>query len=260
MLSKIKKIVSKKNRSKIVCLTAYSKNIATILDNHCDIILVGDSLGSVLYNYPTTRKVTLNTMIEHSKSVKKAIKKSLMVVDMPYKTYRNPKEALVNAKKIISQTGCDAVKLEGGNKIIKTVRYLIKHKVQVMGHIGLLPQSEKGNFIFKGKNQTERNKILNDAKALSSSGVFSIVLECVEKSLAKIITSSVTVPTIGIGSSAQCDGQVLVTDDLLGLNPNNFRFVKKYVNLRKIIDNSARLFKKEVIKKSFPKNKNTYRV
>ena len=113
MLSKIKKIVSKKNRSKIVCLTAYSKNIASILDNHCDIILVGDSLGSVLYNYPTTRKVTLNTMIEHSKSVKKGIKKSLMVVDMPYKTYRNPKEALVNAKKIISQTGCDAVKLEG---------------------------------------------------------------------------------------------------------------------------------------------------
>ena len=260
MLLKIKKIFSKKNKSKIVCLTAYSKNIASILDNHCDIILVGDSLGSVLYNYTTTRKVTLNTMIEHSKSVKKGIKKSLMVVDMPYKTYRNPKEALINAKKIISQTGCDAVKLEGGNKIIKTVRYLIKHKVQVMGHIGLLPQSEKGNFIFKGKNQTERNKILNDAKALSSSGVFSIVLECVEKSLAKMITNSVKVPTIGIGSSAYCDGQILVTDDLLGLNPNNFRFVKKYVDLRKIIDNSARLFKKEVIKKSFPKNKNTYQV
>ena len=260
MLLKIKKIVSKKNRSKIVCLTAYSKNIASILDNHCDIILVGDSLGSVLYNYPTTRKVTLNTMIEHSKSVKKGIKKSLMVVDMPYKTYRNPKEALINAKKIISQTGCDAVKLEGGNKIIKTVRYLIKNKVQVMGHLGLLPQSEKGKFRFKGKKKTERNKILNDAKSLSSSGVFSIVLECVEKSLAKMITDSVKVPTIGIGSSAQCDGQVLVTDDLLGLNPNNFRFVKKYVNLRKIIDNSARLFKKEVIKKSFPKNKNTYQV
>ena len=260
MLLKIKKIASKKNRSKIVCLTAYSKNIASILDNHCDIILVGDSLGSVLYNYPTTRKVTLNTMIEHSKSVKKGIKKSLMVVDMPYKTYRNPKEALINAKKIISQTGCDAVKLEGGNKIIKTVRYLIKNKVQVMGHIGLLPQSVKGNFVFKGKSKTERNKILNDAKALSSSGVFSIVLECVEKSLAKMITNSVKVPTIGIGASAHCDGQVLVTDDLLGLNPNNFRFVKKYANLIKIIDKSVRLFKKEVIKKSFPKNKNTYQV
>jgi len=260
MLLKIKKIVSKKNRSKIVCLTAYSKNIASILDNHCDIILVGDSLGSVLYNYPTTRKVTLNTMIEHSKSVKKGIKKSLMVVDMPYKTYSNPKEALIHAKKIISQTGCDAVKLEGGNRIIKTVRYLIKNKIQVMGHIGLLPQSIKGNFIFKGKSKTERNKILNDAKLLSSSGVFSIVLECVEKSLAKMITNSVKVPTIGIGSSAHCDGQVLVTDDLLGLNPNNFRFVKKYANLIKIIDKSVRLFKKEVIKKSFPKNKNTYQV
>ena len=260
MLLKIKKIVSKKNRSKIVCLTAYSKNIASILDNHCDIILVGDSLGSVLYNYSTTRKVTLNTMIEHSKSVKKGIKKSLMVVDMPYKTYRNPKEALINAKKIISQTGCDAVKLEGGNKIIKTVRYLIKNKVQVMGHIGLLPQSIRGQFIFKGKSKTERNKILNDAKVLSSSGVFSIVLECVEKSLAKMITNSVKVPTIGIGASAHCDGQVLVTDDLLGLNPNNFRFVKKYTNLRKIIDKSVRLFKKEVIKKSFPKNKNVYQI
>ena len=260
MLLKIKKIVSKKNRSKIVCLTAYSKNIASILDNHCDIILVGDSLGSVLYNYSTTKKVTLNTMIEHSKSVKKGIKKSLMVVDMPYKTYRNPKEALINAKKIISQTGCDAVKLEGGNKIIKTVRYLIKNKVQVMGHIGLLPQSIRGKFIFKGKSKTERNKILNDAKALSSSGVFSIVLECVEKSLAKIITNLVKVPTIGIGASVHCDGQVLVTDDLLGLNPNNFRFVKKYANLRKIIDKSVRLFKKEVIKKSFPKNKNDYQI
>ena len=260
MLLKIKKIISKKNKTKIICLTAYSKNIASILDNYCDIILVGDSLGSVLYNYSTTRKVTLNTMIEHSRSVKKGIKKSLMVVDMPYKTYRNPKEALTNAKKIISQTGCHAVKLEGGTKIIKIINHLVKNKVQVMGHIGLLPQSERGKFSFKGKNKTEKNKILNDAKALSSSGVFSIVLECVEKSLAKIITNLVKVPTIGIGASAHCDGQVLVTDDLLGLNPNNFRFVKKYVNLRKIIDNSARLFKKEVIKKSFPKNKNTYQV
>ena len=259
MLSpKIKKIVKKKNKQKIICLTAYSKNVAEILDNHCDVVLVGDSLGSVLYNYDTTRKVSLSTMIEHSKSVKKGIKKSLMVVDMPYKTYRNPREALKNAKKIISQTGCDAVKLEGGKKIIKIIKYLIKNKVQVMGHIGLLPQSQKGKFRFKGKNITEKNKIFNDAKILSSSGVFSIVLECVEKSLAKQITNSIKAPTIGIGASANCDGQVLVTDDLLGLNPTNFRFVKKYANLRKIIDQSARLFKQEVMKKSFPKRKNSY--
>jgi len=259
MLSpKIKKIVKKKNKQKIICLTAYSKNVAEILDNHCDIVLVGDSLGSVLYNYDTTRKVSLSTMIEHSKSVKKGIKKSLMVVDMPYQTYRNPREALKNAKNIISETGCDAVKLEGGKKIIKIIKHLIKNKVQVMGHIGLLPQSQKGKFRFKGKNKTEKSKIFNDAKILSSSGVFSIVLECVEKSLAKQITNSIKVPTIGIGASADCDGQVLVTDDLLGLNPTNFRFVKKYANLRRIIDQSARLFKQEVIKKSFPKRKNSY--
>jgi len=259
MLSpKIKKIVKKKNKQKIICLTAYSKNVAEILDNHCDIVLVGDSLGSVLYNYDTTRKVSLSTMIEHSKSVKKGIKKSLMVVDMPYQTYRNPREALKNAKKIISETGCDAVKLEGGKKIIKIIKHLIKNKVQVMGHIGLLPQSQKGKFRFKGKNKTEKSKIFNDAKILSSSGVFSIVLECVEKSLAKQITNSIKVPTIGIGASADCDGQVLVTDDLLGLNPTNFRFVKKYANLRRIIDQSARLFKQEVMKKSFPKRKNSY--
>tara|TARA_B100000953_G_scaffold188105_1_gene154820 strand:+ start:898 stop:1677 length:780 start_codon:yes stop_codon:yes gene_type:complete len=259
MLSpKIKKIVKKKNKQKIICLTAYSKNVAEILDNHCDIVLVGDSLGSVLYNYDTTRKVSLSTMIEHSKSVKKGIKKSLMVVDMPYQTYRNPREALKNAKNIISETGCDAVKLEGGKKIIKIIKHLIKNKVQVMGHLGLLPQSQKGKFRFKGKNKTEKSKIFNDAKILSSSGVFSIVLECVEKSLAKQITNSIKVPTIGIGASADCDGQVLVTDDLLGLNPTNFRFVKKYANLRRIIDQSARLFKQEVMKKSFPKRKNSY--
>ena len=255
---KIKKIIKKKNNKKIICLTAYSKNIAEILDRYCDIVLDGDSLGSVLYNYDTTRNVSLKTMIEHSKSVKKGIKKSLMVVDMPYQTYRNPKEALKNAKKIISKTGCDAVKLEGGKKIVKIIKHLIKNKIQVMGHIGLLPQSQKWKFRFKGKNETEKNKIINDAKILSSSGVFSIVLECVEKSLAKQITNSIKAPTIGIGASAYCDGQVLVSDDLLGLNPTNFRFVKIYANLRRIIDQSARLFKQEVMKKSFPKRKNSY--
>ena len=255
---KIKKIYNKKNKKKIICLTSYSKNIAQILDKYCDIVLVGDSLGSVLYNYSTTRKISLNTMIQHSKSVKKGITKSLMVVDMPYKTYRNRREALKNAKYIISQTGCDAVKLEGGKKIIKIVKHLIKNKIQVMGHVGLLPQSEKGKFKYKGRNKLERNKILNDAKSLSSSGVFSIVLECIESSLAKIITKSVKVPTIGIGASVFCDGQVLVTDDLLGLNPTNFRFVKKYTNLEKIIDKSVRLFRKEVINKFFPTKKNAY--
>ena len=207
MNNKLKKIIRKKNKSKIVCLTAYSKNIASILDNHCDIILVGDSLGSVLYNYKTTRNVTLNTMIEHSKSVKLGVQKSLMIVDMPYNTYRTSKQALKNAKLIIKKTKCDGVKLEGGNKIVKIIKNLIKNRIPVMGHLGILPQSEKGKFRFKGKKTTERNKILKEAKILESAGVFSIVLECVEKSLAKEITSSIKIPTIGIGSSVNCDGK-----------------------------------------------------
>ena len=258
MKAKIKNIINKKNKSKIVCLTAYSKNFASILDKHCDIILVGDSLGSVLYNYSSTRQVTLKTMIEHSKSVRKGIKKCTMVVDMPFRTYKNKKEALKNAKYIISKTRCDAVKLEGGKKIIKIVKHLIKNNIQVMGHIGVLPQSEKGKFRFKGQNVIETNKILKDAKSLMSAGVFAIVLECIEGSLAKKITNLVKIPTIGIGASSGCDGQILVTDDLLGLNPTNLRFVKKYANLRKIINKSVKLFKKEVLKNIFPKNKNSY--
>ena len=258
MNDKLKKIIRKKNKSKIVCLTAYSKNIASILDNHCDIILVGDSLGSVLYNYKTTRNVTLVTMIEHAKSVKLGVQKSLMVVDMPYNTYRNSKEALKNAKMILKKTKCDGVKLEGGNKIVKIIKYLIKNRVPVMGHLGILPQSEKGKFRSKGKKSTERNRILKEAKILESSGVFSIVLECVEKSLAKEITSSVKIPTIGIGSSINCDGQILVTDDLLGLNPINLKFLKKYSNLRKVINTAVLHFKKEVKKNKFPTKKYSY--
>ena len=251
------KIISKKGKSKIICLTAYSKNIASIIDKHCDIILVGDSLGSVLYNFSTTKKVSLNMMIEHSKSVRMGIKKSLMVVDMPYNTYRNPKEALKNAKKIISITKCDAVKLEGGKKIYQIVKTLTKNKIQVMGHLGLLPQSTK-NFKFKGKKLTERKNILKDSQLLEQAGVFSIVLECVESSLAKEITKIVRVPTIGIGASVHCDGQVLVTDDLIGLNEISARFVKKYSNIKKHINDAALKFKQDVTKAKFPSKKNSY--
>ena len=226
MLQKIKKIILKKNKKKIICLTAYSKNIASILDNHCDIVLVGDSLGSVLYNFKSTRSVTLNMMIEHSKSVKMGVKKSLLVVDMPYNTYKNSKEAIQNAKKIMLKTKCDAVKLEGGKKITNIVKNLIKNKIPVMGHLGVLPQTQVGKFKYKGKKLAERNEILNEAKLLESAGVFSIVLECIETSLAKQITNILSVPTIGIGASHYCDGQVLVTDDFIGLNTINARFVK----------------------------------
>ena len=153
--SKIKKILSKKNKSKIVCLTAYSKNMAEILDKHCDIILVGDSLGSVLYGMKSTREVSLNMMINHTKSVKQGVKKSLLVVDMPYKTYQNKNQALKNVKKVVQSTKCDAVKLEGGKKIIKIIKHLTKNKIAVMGHLGLLPQTQKGKFRYKGKSVTK---------------------------------------------------------------------------------------------------------
>jgi 3-methyl-2-oxobutanoate hydroxymethyltransferase len=257
MNKNIFKIKSKKDKSKIVCLTAYSKNIASIIDKHCDIILVGDSLGSVLYNFSSTKKVSLDMMIEHSKSVRMGVKKSLMVVDMPHNTYRNPKEALKNAKKIISKTKCDAVKLEGGKKIYKMIQILVKNKIQVMGHLGVLPQSAT-NFKFKGRKLNERKKILEDSKLLEKAGVFSIVLECIESSLAKEVTKLLNIPSIGIGASVNCDGQVLVTDDLLGLNKISARFVKKYSNVEQQINNATLRFKKDVIKKKFPTKKHSY--
>ena len=257
MNKKISNLIKKKNKSKIVSLTAYSKNMATILDDFCDIILVGDSLGSVLYNYKSTREVNLDVMIEHSKSVRMGIKKSLMVVDMPHNTYRNSKEALRSAKIIILKTKCDAVKLEGGKEIYQIVKTLIKNKIPVMGHVGLLPQSDK-SFKFKGKKISERIKILNDAKSLESAGVFSIVLECVETSLAKIVTKKINVPTIGIGSSNNCDGQILVMDDLIGLNPINVRFVKKYTNIRKEIKKAVSNYSKDVKSKKFRLRKHSY--
>ena len=256
-MNKLEKILKKKNRSKIISLTAYSKNIANILDKHCDIILVGDSLGSVLYNFKSTRSVTLDMMIEHSKSVRMGIKKSLMVVDMPHNTYRNSREALRNAKIIMSKTRCDAVKLEGGKKIYNIVKTLIKNNIPVMGHLGLLPQSAK-KFRFKGKKIKERNRMIKDAELLEEAGVFSIVLECVETSLSKKITNILQIPTIGIGASQFCDGQVLVIDDLIGLNLINARFVKKYSNVRSIINRAVSQYAFDVKNKKFTQKKHSY--
>ena len=257
MNTKIKKILNKKNKSKIVCLTAYSKNISVILDKYCDLVLVGDSLGSVLYNYKSTKQVTLDIMINHSKSVRLGVKKSLMVFDMPYNTYRNPKEALKNAKLVIKKTKCDAIKLEGGKKIISIVKKLTKNKIPVMGHVGILPQTDK-KFTFKGKKLKESQRILNDTKLLEKAGVFSIVLECIEAKLSKKITDQIKIPTIGIGSSVNCDGQVLVIDDLIGMSESKFKFVKKYVDVSKIIDAAVRRYKFEVLRKQFPKGKHSF--
>ena len=258
MNKKINKILKYKNKRKIICLTSYSKNISEIIDPFTDIVLVGDSLGSVLYNYKSTRSVSLKTMIEHSKSARQGIKKSLMVVDMPYNTYRNKNEALKNAKKIIKETKCDAVKLEGGLKILKIVKHLKKNKILVMGHLGILPQSHKGKFRYKGKTISERKNLINDALLLQESGVFSIVLECIETNLAKRITKELKIPTIGIGSSVNCDGQVLVTDDLIGLNLTSIKFVKSFSNIRKHIRSAVKKFIKEVKNKKYRSSKFSY--
>ena len=257
-MKKIKEIIKKKNKSKIICLTAYSKNIAEEVDKHVDIVLVGDSLGSVLYNYSTTKKVTLTEMINHSKSVRLGVKKSLMVVDMPFKTYATNKIALKNAKKIMKETKCDAIKLEGGKKIIKQIKLLIKNKIPVLGHLGLLPQSMKGKFKSKGKTSREIKQLMSDALLLQNTGVFAIVLECVKTPIAKQITKNLKIPTIGIGSSVYCDGQVLVTDDLIGLNHTKIKFVKKFLNVKKYINIGLRKFASDVKSKKYPSKKYSY--
>ena len=258
MNNKIKSIIKKKNKSKIVCLTAYSKNIAEIVDNHADIVLVGDSLGSVLYNYKTTRRVTLKMMLEHTKSVRMGVKKSLLVFDLPYNTYRNKFEALKNSRKAINDTKCDAVKIEGGLKVKDIVRYLVKNKIPVLGHIGITPQTAKGKFKSKGKNEVEKKKLIKDAEALEQSGVFGIVLECIYSDISKKITKLIKIPTIGIGASVHCDGQVLVTDDILGLTDVKIKFVKKYANIKKTINSAVSKFKQEVKSGKYPTKKYSY--
>ena len=259
MLTKIRRLtLKKKNKSKIVCLTAYSKNIAEEIDQHADLILVGDSLGSVLYNYDTTRKVNLKTMIEHSKSVRKGVKKSLMIVDMPFDTYKNKSQALKNCKKVLKETKCDGIKLEGGRELNNIIKYLINNKIPVMGHIGITPQTVRGKYRYKGKTAFEKKKLLKDSKSLEEAGVFAIVLECIERKLSQEITKTIKIPTIGIGSSKYCDGQILVTDDILGLTNSKMKFVKKYINLKKNIRNAVKKFQTDVKDGSYPSIKYSY--
>jgi len=240
-----------------VSLTSYTFPISKILNRYCDFILVGDSVGTVHYGMRSTNKVTLDMMIAHSKSVKAGAKKNLVVVDMPYKTYQNKYEAYANANKIIKKTKCDGVKLEGGKKIYKIVNYLVKKNIPVMGHIGYLPQKSK--FFVAGKSKVEKKNLLNDARSLEKAGAFSIVLECIIPKVAKEITDSIKIPTIGIGSSRNCDGQILVIDDMIGLSGFYPRFVKKYSNVQKIIENSVKKYCSDVKNGKFPRTKNSYK-
>ena len=252
---KIKKILKKKNKSKIVCLTAYSKSIAKILDKFVDIVLVGDSMANVLYGHENTHKISLENIIQHTRSVKMGIRKSMLVVDMPKGSYDNIKLAKKNAKLVMRKTKCDAIKIESNGKNHKIIRELVKRNVPVMGHIGYTPQFKK-NFKVEGISRLDTLKLLKEANHIQKAGAFSIVLECISTKAAKLITSEINIPTIGIGSSLNCDGQILVTDDMLGISGFYPKFVKKYVNLNRIIEKAVKKYTREVKLKKFPSTKN----
>ena len=255
MNKKIRNILRKKNKSKIVSLTAYSKNIAKILDKYCDIVLVGDSMANVLYGLENTHNISLENIIQHTKSVKKGVKKSLLVADMPKGTYINKTTAKKNAKKIMKMTNCDAVKIESNNNNDDIIKELVKNKIPVMGHIGYTPQFKK-KFKIEGETFFKAKKLLKEALLIEKAGAFSIVLECISPKTSKLITEKISIPTIGIGSSSYCDGQILVTDDMLGLSGFYPKFVKKYLSLNRIIEKAVKKYTTEVKLEKFPKKKN----
>jgi 3-methyl-2-oxobutanoate hydroxymethyltransferase len=257
----INNIKFKKFKKPLVCLTAYTAPVAKILNKYCDIILVGDSVGMVLHGMNSTRDVTLEMMIMHGKAVRASAKNSLLVIDMPFGSYeKNIKIALFNAKKIMKETKCDAVKLEGGVKIYETINYLVKNNIPVMGHVGLLPQSakKKSDYKVQGKDYLSFNQIISDAISLQKAGAFSIVIECVPKKLADKINNIVNIPTIGIGASEECDGQILVTEDILGFSEKPARFVKVYDDFITRTETSVRKLAKDIKRKKFPGPQNLY--
>ena len=255
MNKKISKIQKKKNKSKIVCLTAYSKNIAQILDKYCDIILVGDSMANVLYGLKDTHNISLENIIQHTLSVKKGVKKSLLVVDMPKGSYKSKKIATRNAKLVMIKTKCDAVKIESNKKNYEIIKELVKLKIPVMGHIGFTPQFKK-KFKIEGDSELKARQLLREAKLIEKAGAFSIVLECLHSRASNLISKNIKIPTIGIGSSSMCDGQILVTDDMLGISGFYPRFVKKYVKLDRVIEKAVKKYTRDVKLIRFPTKKN----
>jgi len=251
-----------KNTSKIVCLTAYSSMQAKIIDEHADIILVGDSLGMVLYGMESTLPVTLDMMVNHGKAVVNSSRQALVVVDMPFATYQESKEqAFKNAAIILQETKCSAVKFEGGSEMSETIEFLTKRGIAVMAHIGLQPQSANvyGGYGYHGKTQEARAKIISDARSVEKAGAFCIVIEGVDESTAAEISKMVKIPTIGIGASKICDGQVLVTDDMLGLTGKNVaRFVRQYANLESDISLAVKEYADDVRSGAFPSLEECY--
>jgi 3-methyl-2-oxobutanoate hydroxymethyltransferase len=254
-------IAARKGGEPIVCLTAYTAPMAAILDEHCDLLLVGDSVGMVVHGLPNTVGVTLDMMILHGQAVMRGARKAMVVIDMPFGSYEaGPQQAFANAARLLKETGAQAVKVESGPTIAETVRYLVDRGIPVMGHVGLRPQAVNvdGAFRAKGRTEDERTRVLAEAEAAADAGAFSIVIEGVAESLAREITETVHVPTIGIGASAACDGQILVTDDMLGLFDWTPKFVRRYAGLKSEISNAVRDWAADVKARSFPGEAETY--
>ncbi|MEB3415090.1 3-methyl-2-oxobutanoate hydroxymethyltransferase [Alteriqipengyuania sp. WL0013] len=245
----------------IVMLTAYTARQAQLLDAHCDLLLVGDSLGQVIYGLPSTVPVTLEMMANHAAAVVRGSYHSVVVVDMPFGAYEaSPQQAFESAARLLKESGAAAVKLEGGEAMAETVAFLTRRGIPVMGHVGLTPQAVNmlGGYMARGRSDAEAEKIVTDAKALDEAGAFAIVVEGVVEPIAIEVTQSVACPTIGIGASAQCDGQVLVTEDMLGMFERVPRFVKKYGNIAETIEQTAAKYAEEVRARSFPGEEQTY--
>src|ERR1700733_5502480 len=250
-----------KSAKPVVCLTCYHAHTARLLDEHVDLILVGDSLGMVMHGMENTLGVTLDMMILHGKAVMRGSRRAMIVIDMPFGSYEeSPQVAFRNAARVIQETGCSAVKLEGGTRMAETIHYLSQRGIPVMGHIGLTPQMIQvmGGFKTQGRTEAEWPAIEADAKAVAEAGAFAVVLEGMAEPLAARITRQIAIPTIGIGASAQCDGQILVMEDMLGLNPRTPKFVRQYANMGPDIEAAVKAYAADVRDRRFPGKENVY--
>jgi 3-methyl-2-oxobutanoate hydroxymethyltransferase len=246
----------------VVVLTAYTMRMAQLLDPHCDMLLVGDSLGQVIYGLPSTVPVSLDMMCAHGAAVVRGSWHALVAVDMPFGSYEgSPEQAFASAARVLKETGCAAVKLEGGEAMAETVRFLVSRGIPVIGHVGLTPQAVNvlGGYGARGRTEAEAAKIVGDARAVAEAGAFCVVVEGVMEQIADEVTRAIAVPTIGIGASPNCDGQVLVTEDMLGLFERTPRFVKRYADLASEIGAAAAQYREEVRTRAFPTDQQTYR-
>ena len=254
-------ITAMKGRGPVVALTAYHAHTAAIADRYCDFLLVGDSLGMVMHGYETTVPVPLELMIMHGRAVVRGASRALVVVDMPFGSYEeSPSVAFRNAARVMKETDCGAVKLEGGRRMAETIGYLVERGIPIMAHIGLTPQSINviGGFKAQGRSQDQWAALEEDARLVAEAGAFAVVLEAIAEPLAARITNVVPIPTIGIGASAACDGQILVMEDMLGLSPRVPRFVKKFGQVGEAIEAAIRDYAGEVRARRFPGLEHTY--